>query len=48
MIKQEVIFEDDEEIYQRRGNVNQFVLSDENRNNLNKRLPRGFTLLKIS
>jgi hypothetical protein len=46
MIKEEDIFEEEEDIFIRFQGKNIFYLSDDIRNNINKRLPRGFSLLK--
>jgi hypothetical protein len=47
MIKEEVIYEEESDmLYRRRADDSVFILTDEQKNNINKRLPRGFTLLK--
>lgn len=46
MIKEEDIFEEESDNLIRFQGKNIFYLSDDLRNNINKRLPRGFYLLK--
>lgn len=47
MIKEEDIFEEEEENINRFEGKNLFYITDDLRNNINKRLPRGFSLLKM-
>jgi hypothetical protein len=48
MIKVEAIYEEDADCYKYKENTNLYHLTDEQRNNINKRLPRGFCLVKTS
>ena len=45
-VKQEV-YEEESQIYHYCQGNNHFLLTDEQRNNINKRFPRGFALVKL-
>ncbi len=46
--EEEDIFEEEDDVFYRFEGKNIFYISDELRNNINKRLPRGFSLVKTS